>query len=54
MPRVSLSVASGGELGRGSFDFVSGYAEAQCIGKPSYLKPNRDSMHLPIEGLSRS
>ena len=54
MPKVSLSVASGGELGRGSSDSVSGYAKAHCIGKPSYLEPNRDSLQLPIEGLSRS
>jgi hypothetical protein len=43
----------GGESQRGSLNRIMGCSvKAQCIGKPAYLEPNRDSMQKTIEDRS--
>jgi hypothetical protein len=46
----------GGELRREGFSYVMGYSEtAQRTGNThSYLEPNSQSMHVPIEGVYRA
>jgi hypothetical protein len=44
----------GGEAQRGSRYRSSGYAKAHCIGRPSYLEPNRNSLQEPIGGRSEN
>jgi hypothetical protein len=46
-----LSAAQGGERQRSSLSFYTGYsAEAHCIGTPSYLPPNSQSMQKTYRG----
>jgi len=44
----------GGEIQRSSLNHDTGYSTtAQCTGKRSYLEPNSQSLHVPIEGVYR-
>jgi hypothetical protein len=55
VPQLVFYSASGGESRRDCFSYVSGCSKkAQCIGKLSYLDPNRNTMQKPIGGLSAS
>jgi hypothetical protein len=43
----------GGESQRSNMRFSLGYsAKAHCTGKPAYLKPNSNTMQIPIGGRS--